>query len=1213
MMVLLRSVLSAWKRTERRATDDGRTHPLLLNARLLIAGMVLVLLIPGASALMAQTSGTGSIDGTVSDPTGAVVPNATVTAVNTATGVKTTSTSTSSGHFVLSLLQPGTYDVIVNAAGFESLTQQHVVVAALANVPVNPTLSVGTAAQSVTVTDAPPQLATEDVKLGSNVNNETYDALPLAQNGSARDPSSFIGLAVGVSSFSTQAAGPSTASFNGGQTYQNETYVEGIPLTSAGTESDTRNLAFGISVEAVDQFQVATTGSEATYEGQGVSNFIIKSGTDKFHGAIYEFFRNTDLDTRGFFSSTVPIEHQNEYGGSLGGPIIKDKLFFFVNYDGYRFDSAIPPGYQDIPTTAERAGDFSALGVNIYDPTTCTMMNASGSCIARAQFSYNGVLNVIPPSRLSSVSQSLESYLPAPTNSALFGNYLASLPDLVNNDSGTAKVDYSLSSRNRIYGIFTRGRYENPLVGSLAGATATTNSTLPVPYTDGRSVIEYSTLAQLHESFQIRSNMVNDFGYVMNRLYIPVTSNTAGGNYATKAGLTGLPPGIASTGFPDVTFTGNDIPVSWDGTNSHPSTEAQTSFTAQDNLLLTKGRHQITVGFQWQALQDNDNSPLSGSLAGFTFGPNETANFNSTGAINTGTGLAYASYLLGAVDSSTVTQNAVIETGGRYKTYAPYIQDNVQVTPNLTVNMGLRWDIWTPFTESENRMSFFNPNIPNPVAGNILGALQFAGNGPDSCHCTTPVKTHYHDFGPRFGVAYKLGANTAIRAAYGMFYAHAGGVGGRTDGRQGLGQVGFDNTGSLSSTVTGQPAFFWNSGYPGNPLNPPFINPSYGIGNILSTAPGAAAIGAGPGTGQSLNYGDPNKGGQAPQYQNFYFNVQHAFGGNTTLSAAYSGSVGRYLPGAGVAGQFTDQIPVQYLPLGSLLTTTLTPASQASAAALGFTVPVPFPNFTGTIGQALKPYPQYTSLTDPWLDVGTSSYNSAQVSLNRRMSKGLTFMINYTFSKEEDDLAGVRYPGKDYLEYTVGTLDHKHVVSSTFVYQLPFGPGRMMNPSNLIVRGLADGWQLSGIFTFNTGAPLSVTATCTGGGIIDASCYPNLTPGFAGSATLGVKPGTVVAAESPHLNVAAFTSPAVYTYGNAARNAPDDLFAPHIADFDGSVRREFPVYEAVKLAIQADIFNLVNSVYFSAPNTTLTSADYGWYTSQANQTRKVQFSARITF
>ena len=178
---------------------------------------------------------------------------------------------------------------------------------------------------------------------------------------SARDPSAFAGLAIGVDNYSTQAAGPSTGSFNGGQTYQNEVYIEGLPLTSAGTESDTRNLAFGVSVEAVDQFQVETAGAKAMYEGQGVSNYVLKSGTNQFHGGVFEYFRNTDFDARGFFAATTPIEHQNEFGATIGGPIKKNKLFFFGNYDGYRYVSATAPGYQIIPTTAERTGDFSAF------------------------------------------------------------------------------------------------------------------------------------------------------------------------------------------------------------------------------------------------------------------------------------------------------------------------------------------------------------------------------------------------------------------------------------------------------------------------------------------------------------------------------------------------------------------------------------------------------------------------------------------------------------------------------------------------------------------------------------------------------------------------------------------------------------------------------------------------------------------------------------
>ena len=177
-------------------------------------------------------------------------------------------------------------------------------------------MQLGAANQSVTVDLRADVLKTDDVALGSSVQNNVYDSLPLAMNGSARDPSAFAGLAIGVNTYSTQAAGPSTGSFNGGQTYQNEVYIEGLPLTSAGTESDTRNLAFGVSVEAVDQFQVETSGAKAMYEGQGVANYVLKSGTNQFHGGVFEYFRNTDFDARGFFALTTPIEHQNEFGAT---------------------------------------------------------------------------------------------------------------------------------------------------------------------------------------------------------------------------------------------------------------------------------------------------------------------------------------------------------------------------------------------------------------------------------------------------------------------------------------------------------------------------------------------------------------------------------------------------------------------------------------------------------------------------------------------------------------------------------------------------------------------------------------------------------------------------------------------------------------------------------------------------------------------------------
>lgn len=1153
-----------------------------------------VLLIVALSSF-AQVGGTGSIQGTITDPSGAAVAGATVTALNAATGASTVRKTTDAGFYVIPLLPAGEYAVTIDAPGFSSLKRERVVLDALQVLGLNSQLQVGQASQSINVESAPSLLKTDDVALGSSMENIVYDALPLAMNGSARDPSAFAGLAIGVNTYSTQAAGPSTGSFNGGQTYQNETYIEGLPLTSAGTESDTRNLAFGVSVEAVEQFQVETSGSKAMFEGQGMSNYVFKSGGNQFHGGVFEYFRNTIFDARGFFSPTVPIEHQNEFGGTISGPIKRNKAFFFGSYDGYRFASASPPGYQTIPTIAARSGDFSAFPQPIYNPNSAT-----GTGV-RDPFAGN----VIPASLLSKAALSLQSYLPAPTNGNITNNYLASLPILVNNNNTSDKVDYNISDRHRIFGLLSKGKYTTNFTGSL---TPITTSTLPLPYTQARVVAESSTVAQLHDSFTLAPTVVNQFSFSLSRLWIPLGSDTADGNYPAKAGIKGLPAGLGATAFPDVSFGGTNAPIGWAGTNSHVFNEAQTTFDVQNNVLWTKGRHSLTFGFQFQALQDNQTFA---QFASFSFSNNETAQFSSTGTLMNTTGLGYASFLLGAVDSAAAQQFSVTETGGRYKTYAAYAQDDIKVNSRLTLNLGLRENIWSPFSEVNNVMSFFNPTLPNPLAGNIPGALQFAGDGPNSCHCATPVKQHNVNLAPRIGLAYRLGEKTVVRAAFGIFYAHAGGVGGRVNGRQGLGQLGYTSGNSVTSTVTGQPAFYLDNGFPSNPLSPPFFNPSYGIGFISAAA--GASIGAGPGTAQTVTYGDPNYGGKAPYYEDWSFTIQHSLTPNLALSLAYSASAGHFLPGAGVAGPFTNQIPVQYLPLGSLLGQTLNATTLAQAQALFPNISIPFPNFTGTIGQALRPFPQYNGISNPWLDVGNSSYNSLQVSLNRRFSKGFTFMVNYTFSKELDDLAGVRDPNKDFLERGPGGIDRPHVASATFLYQLPFGAGHAWNSQNRLLSTIVSRWQLSGIFTFSSGAPLSITGTCVGGGIINAACYPNYATDFTGSVWQNGTPGTGNLATTAYLNKAAFVNPPDYTAGNIARSAPFNLFAPHNADLDLSVRRDFQPVERVRLTFQADAFNVNNAVHFAAPGTNISSANFGIFSSMANQPRKLQFSARVSF
>ena len=438
---------------------------------------LLTIVLLAAAAAFAQVGGSGSIQGTVTYPSAALF--LLTNGVNAATGVETTRQTNASGLYVLSPLPPGEYSIRVAAPGFQTLTQEHVVLEALANIGLNLQMKVGSANEQVTVEAAAPILHTEDVALGGSIQNNVYDSLPLAMGGVPRDPTQFIALVPGVAAVVTQAAGPSYTSFNGAQNESAELYLEGVPMTFPNQQGDTRDLALGVSVEAVEQFQVETTGQKAQYQGQGMHNYILKSGTNLFHGAAYEYFRNTDLDTRGFFSSFVPVDHQNEFGGNVGGPIKKDKIFFFANYSGYYYNTATAPVLLSLPTAAERAGDFSAVPAIIYDPATNTCVGAV--CTKQA---FAG--NMIPASRISPISQSFQSYLPANTTGTLLNNYLSTLPKALHNNNTTDKIDWNYSEKNRFYGLFAHSKYSTDYTGNLTP----TGTALKLPYNSSAGVVQ---------------------------------------------------------------------------------------------------------------------------------------------------------------------------------------------------------------------------------------------------------------------------------------------------------------------------------------------------------------------------------------------------------------------------------------------------------------------------------------------------------------------------------------------------------------------------------------------------------------------------------------------------------------------------------------------------------------------------------------------------
>lgn len=1132
----------------------------------------------------AQIGGGGSIQGIVSDQSGAVIPSAVVVATNIATGVKSTRETTAAGIYSLSPLPVGEYTLTVTAAGFQTTVQQKVSVDALSVTNVDVKLQLGETTTQITVSDVPPALSTDDVRMGQTIRQDLYTALPLAMGNAPRSPMGFVGLLPGV----VDTGGSNDAGHVlGSQPNSQEVYVEGIATTNPVIQGEVRNISLGVSVEAVDQFQLETAGAAVQFGGQGATNFVIKSGTNQFHGAVYEYFRNTLLDARGFFARRDTPEHQNQFGVSVGGPIVRNRMFFFSNYDGFRYRTESAGGFASVPTLQMRAGNFSQLTVPIFDPLTTTS-NAAG---VRTRDPFPG--NIIPANRISKVSQSFQQYLPEPTNPGLQSNYVTTLPFGFNNDNTTNKVDLTINDKHSLSGIFSKGHRGQATLYRSGG------NNLPLPYADTRAVDELTLTAQAKYNWVAGANLVNQVSYGYARFNVPITNVTVDGKYPIKAGLTGLPPGEADSSFPEIVFAGPNAPTGWRGTNSRAFLDLTNTFTLQDNLQWTVGKHSVTFGGEIQWSQINGKERLLGSLATWNFDNRQTAGFNAAGTLQSTQGHAYASYLLGAVNSAGITDDYVVGTGGRYRTYSSWVQDTYKVAKNLTLILGLRWDIMTPYVEVVDRMSFFDPSVPNPAIGGFPGALVFAGSGKNSCNCRTPIQTHFRTFEPRLGLAYKLTSRTVLRAGYAINSTHRGAVGGRGGARNGTGLLGFSSSPSFTSLDGSiSPAFYWDNGVPSY-QKAPFFEPTLNTGFY-----------AGQPQGGSVNFGDPEIGGHPPRYQNWNFGVQQSLTSSLTVSANYVGSNGHYLQG-GSRGIWSNQIEPKYLALGNLLTLTASAANIGAARAVFPEIHLPYANFTGSIAQMLKPFPQYSGLTDLYGMVGNDNYNSLQVTADKRMSQGLTFQFNYTFSKAFDDLSS----RSGYWSEKAQSTDPSHIANAILLYRLPFGKGRPIRVTNPVLRGLLEDWQVSGITTYRSGTGFgSIAATCNLPGA--GSCYADFNPSFSGPVRIngGYRVSDRMGNDTTvFLDRNAFQNPAPYSYGNTPRSLVYKLHNPPGYNQNVSLRREFPIHEAWRFALQMDMFNAFNWVNWGAPNNNPTNVNFGRITSQSNTPRVVQFNARIIF
>jgi hypothetical protein len=1205
--------------------DSGKVAAKLRLAAWSSVALLLALIFAPHTAI-GQMAGYGAITGTVTDASGAVVGGATVTATLVEQNTSTTRKTTSVGDYSITPLTPGVYTVTVTAKGFETFVQENVTVNALQSVALNIKLNVGTAQQTITVSTAPPILETTDATLGAVMDNEMYSSLPLEMgfggNADQRRATDFAYLMPGVSQTFVGSANSTdaTPAVNGGNPAggTSEVYIDGVNLPEADGVGDDRFTWTAIGVDAVDQFQVQTTGYSAQYAGQGVQNYSLKQGGNQIHGSIYEYLRNTAFDAWSF-TAKVPVllapstaactyasapsascapggikppEHMNENGLVLSGPIIKNKLFLFYNYGDYRFSHGPAPAAQNMPTLAMLGystsgsalgyADFSGYsaptsqggtGYNIYDPGTQTL---NGANYTRAQFANNQ----IPANRISQaaayINKLMLPYEALTSQNTYQNNIVTGYPYGLSNWYTSGRVDYVMSSKNQLSAIIAFGRQAS----TGPNSSGSTNQLGP-PFNNNQSYAPQTTIDIIKDTYTINSHMVNQVALAYGRYKsLSVTPNEAPAFAASQTGMLNTPAGQASF-FPGITFSGgSDVPVKEGGYDENQ--KVNNTYTAMDDLQWQLGRHNLTFGGQVVGVQFNyiKNLTYSSPLA-LTFSNAQTGGFTTGTSLNTTSGAAFASYILGAVSSSSVTVG-VPGLGSRWLDPSFWAQDDYKINPKLTVNLGLRWDIWPAIHEVHDLWTYLNPAGQNSVTGN-LGTLEFAGSGSGSWYSGThnPSSINFATVSPRVGFAYALDSKTVVRSSYGVSFARGDWTSGSQSGSPS--QVGLSPSATAAAGTVSAPSYYWDStqcstgnadgvacGWTGSiaPASATIPTTTSTTGGTSMANFGTSEFNAvGTAGAQSLTYWDPHYGSKTPEYENWTFGVERQLTRDMSISVSYVGSEGHFLSVSKANGSRNNALPLGYAALAGynvtgsaavacsgagcttpLLTQTAGTSSSnptsniALATGVGFTPPNPFTGvpyyYKNAVNSYFQNFPQYSGVSDTTSFVGNENWNALEISIRQRPAYGLNWMLNYTYSKSIDDLGTFRTEYNDRLDRSISNGDLPQSLTATVVYQLPFGKGHMWG-DNPVYRWVASDWTLSNVTSYHTGAPIIITGSgCGGAGILN-QCMPNIVPGQAGRINGGWGKNITAAPGSPNyfgttpfLNHSAFTVLAAGTSSN---------------------------------------------------------------------------------
>jgi hypothetical protein len=1188
---------------------------------------VLALIAAIAPSIYAQNN-YGTVRGRVTDDSGAVIPDASVILTNDGTEIARTTRTNPAGDYFFTAVEPGTYTVVISAENFKKTEHNGIIVDLEQTATIDEKLAVGTAGETVEVTAAAPLIDTATASEGQLITEDQVQELP----NQGRNPFTVNKLDNNVTPVGDprfvryeDQNGTDSQSVSGAPIGTNTYVVDGIPISTS-----TGGVTFVPAVEAVSDVKVQsnTYDAELGRTAGGVFNTSLKSGTNTYHGELFGLTRQNALTANQWWynhtGAAKPDYTTYQTAAAFGGPLpFNNKIhslkhtFFWVTEASYR--QAQPAGGANyyVPTAAERAGNFSADNVTLYDPTQPFTGSARKAVLAG---------NVIPANLINPIGQAIANTFPKPDPTASTSyvngpNYTGADDYKTRGDEYVIKVDHEFSQRWSLGASYVHLSTDEP-GGNVLHTVAASD----------HNEIRHINAVALNNVITLNPTTILTVGFGYSSYWQDTPQFSKGFNQANGFGGAGFPAGyvsqLQSQSYPTITLSGVTSAASLGAANTGVTNQTQYSYVA--GITKTIGKQNLKAGYVFRTF----NYYLAPETAGngsYTFNGEYTS---QSGKSVTNGPQAIADLLLGLPSAASVQINpANLNDNLQYQ--AVYVQDDLRVTAKLTANAGIRYEYEPGERESANQYDVgFDPNAAYQfpgASGNVAahGGIEFAGqNG----YTTRSGNLNHPKVSPRLGVSYEVRPGTVVRGGFGVFY---GPIALFTTATTGYSKVTSYATtaGSSLGAVTAGPNS-WLS----NPFNATLLKPSGNTEGYLT------------GVGSSITV--PSSNLHAPFVQQYSLDVEQQLPSSIVFKLGYVGAHGRNLADSVNINQLSDSILAQYAPggvnAGTNLTSTVTNPYYAATVG-GYPSTGVIAKTSVALAQTLLPYPQFTSVTESQ-SVGHSLYNALDVKLQKRFSRGLSAVLAYTWSSNWDNLYGSPVSGLETLnpnaaapqdsenpkgEYSRAVNDIPNRFSGAVTYELPVGRGkRFLGNANRTVDTAIGGWKINDVTILENGGPLPIIQTDLSSGTYGTTGVggsgqrPNLAAGispcYSGSPKNRLGGGN---GAKTYFNLNAFTPALPYTYGNAPRTL--NCYGPGYENSDISINKNFKITGKVNFEFRAEALNAFNNPEFSQPNVTLTfqstgltSATFtpaasntttGSITSQLGFSRIIQVGGRLSF